>query len=161
LVLFWSGTKKLVYGYYFDATFFGQMVGYDPRFKELAAHLLPADEHLRLVRLFWPGALDRGPWSVDSTLVVVLSNATFILQLLVPLGLLVPRLRRLALASGLGLAIAGAVVTREVFYGTLVSYLLLLHSPRGLERKLFPLYCAVFCWLLLVALGVFPRWSIA
>lgn len=160
LVLFWSGLKKLVYGYQFDATFVGQMTGYDSRFKQLFGLLLPADEHLRLVRLFWPGSLGRGPWTVDSTPVVALSNATWILQLVVPLGLLAARLRGLALAAAILLSVAAAVVTREVFHAALLSYLWLLYAPRDLNRKLLPLYCALFAWLLLIATGVLPRWGI-
>lgn len=160
LVLLWSGIKKLSYGYWFGATFFGQMIGFDTRFKQAFALLLTPEEHLRLVRLFWPGALDRGPWTVDSPLVVALSNTIWILQIVVPLALLLPRLRRYAMALGILLVIAFELIAREVFFGALLSYLLLLYSPRDLNRKLFPVYCVLFAWLLLIAVGVLPRWEI-
>ena len=161
LVLFWGGLKKLFYGYYFDGTFFGQMVGLDSRFKEFFGLVLTPEEHLRLVRLFWPGPLGAGPYAVDSPLVVVMANLAWILGLLLPLGLLVRRLRPLAMAGSILLWIAVAVVTREVFLAALYVNLMLLFARKDLNRRLLPLFLLLFAWLLLVAVGVLPHWGVS
>jgi hypothetical protein len=161
LVLFWGGLKKLFYGYYFDGTFFGQMVGFDPRFKEFFSLVLTPEEHLRLVRLFWPGPLGAGPYTVDSSLVVAMANLAWILGLLLPLGLLVGRLRPLAMAVSILLSIAVALVTREVFLAALLVNLMLLYARRDLNRRLLPLFLLLFAWLLLIAVGVLPKWGLS
>jgi len=161
LVLFWGGLKKLFYAYYFDATFFGQMVGLDSRFKEFFSFVLTPEEHLRLVRLFWPGPLGAGPYAVDSPLVVAMANLAWILGLLLPLGLLVKRMRPLAMAGSILLWIAVAVVTREILLAALYVNLMLLFARKDLNRRLLPLFLLLFAWLLLVAVGVLPHWGVS
>lgn len=160
LVLFYSGLKKLLYGYYFDGTFFGQMISYDKRFAEFFRPLLNPEEHRRLVRLFYPGEIGSGPYRIDAPIGYVLSNATWLGEMLLPLGLLVPWLRRVALLGCLLLLLGIELAAREVFFGALFANLLLLFAPKDLNRRLFPLFLLFFLWMLLVSMGVVPRWRL-
>lgn len=160
LVLFYSGVKKLVYGYYFDATFFGQMVSADVRFREFFRPLLPAEEHLRLVRLAWPARAGAGPFSIDSSLVRGVSNAVWVGEMLIPLGLLLPRLRAWAALACVLLVAGIELAAREVFFGVLFTNLLLLYAPRDLNRRLFPVFVVFLAWMVLIMFGVVPGWGL-
>ncbi len=161
LVLFYSGLKKLLYGYYFDGTFFGQMISSDKRFAEFFKLLLGPEEHLRLVRLFYPGEIGSGPYRIDAPIGYLLSNVTWLGEMLLPLGLLVPRLRRVALVLCFLLLLGIELAAREVFFGALFTSLLLLFAPRDLNRRLFPLFLLFLLWMLLVSMGVAPRWGLS
>ena len=161
IVLFYSGFKKLLYGYWFDAAFFGQMIGVDPRFKEFFRPLLAPEEHLRLVRQFWPGDLGFGPYGVRSPLVVTLSNLVWILEVLLPIGFLIPRLRRVAMVVSIAMLFVFALATRELFVGVLGTSLVLLYAGRDLNRRLFPVFVLFLLWVVLVTVGVIPRWGLS
>lgn len=159
LALFWSGLKKLAYGYYFDATIFGQLIGDNPRFREFFRLLLSPEEHLRLVRLYWPRRLGPSPYAVNSPLIVALSNAEWILEIVLPVALFFRKLRRAAFVT-IVFVLTIDFAARDVFFGAMFSSLMLLYSPRDLNRRLFPLFLAFFVWMLLAGFSVVPRWGL-
>ena len=90
-----------------------------------------------------------------------MANLTWILGLLLPLGLLVRRLRALAVVVSILLWIAVALMTREAFLAALLVNLTLLYAGKDLNRRLLPLFLLLFAWLALIAAGVLPRWGLS
>jgi hypothetical protein len=142
LVFFYSGLKKALYGYYFDATFFGHMISLDSRFADFFRLILPAEEFARLDRLPWPAEVGDGPYSIDSPIAVLLSNGVWLLEIGLGLALLVPRLRRLALIGGILTVVGIELAAREAFFGALYLNLFLLFARRDLNRRLLPVFVA-------------------
>ncbi len=160
LVLFYSGVKKLVYGFYFDASFFGQMISIDRRFLGFFRPLLEADELKRLARLGWPAAAGAGPYRIDSLPIQLMSNLVWACEILFSLGLLLPKLRRAAAVGCVLLVIGIEIAAREVFFGALFINLLLLYAARDLNRRLFPLFVAFLLWMTLIMFELVPRWGL-
>jgi hypothetical protein len=160
LVFFYSGLKKLYYGYYFDATFFGHMISLDARFADFFRVLLPAEEFRRLDLLAWPSRLGEGPYRIDSPVAVLLSNAVWVLEIGTALALLVRRLRPYALILGVLTVLGIELAAREAFFGALYVNLLLLFAPRDLNRRLLPAFVAFYAALTLITVGLVARRSI-
>ena len=160
LALFYSGLKKLMYGYYFDGTFLSHMVAHQERFAAFFQYLIPEEELVRLRSYRWPSDVGSGPFRVDSVAMVVVSNASYLLEMLLPIGLLIRRLRPLAWVASIGLVIAIELAAREIFFGALITNLLLLFATRDLNRKLLPLWIVLYLFLTAVAVGLVPRWGL-
>lgn len=150
-----SGVQKVLHGYYFGGEFLCFMLAHDPRF-EVLKPLVPASELLRLQVL--DKGIGAGPYRVESAPLLIVSNMTYLLEILVPVGLLVPRLRRMALAVGIAFVIVIEIAARELFFGALMINSLLLFSPSALNRKALPLFVAFCLYLLAVSLGLLPQW---
>jgi hypothetical protein len=150
-----SGIQKAAHGCYFGGEFLCFMLAHDPRFDVLSP-LVPAPEVLRLHAL--EKGIGAGPYRVDSVPLLIVSNLTYVLEVLLPIGLLVPRLRRVALAAAVAFVVAIEVAARELFFGALMINSLLVFSRGGLHRKAMPLLAAFCIYLLAVSLGLLPRW---
>ena len=130
--LAWAGVMKLVYGYWLGAEFLSFRVALDPDFAWIFSPLVPESEWQRLVGL--ENALGAGPFRADAPALVVLSNLTWVAELLLPVGLLFARTRRVAMIGALALLWAIQLGAGEVFFAGLMTGGLLLFAERDRLR---------------------------
>jgi hypothetical protein len=149
-----SGLQKVFHGYYFGGEFLCFMMAHDPRF-EVLRPLVPAQEFLRLQAL--ERGIGAGPYRVESAPLIVVSNLTYILEILVPVGLLVPWSRRIALVGAIAFVVAIEIAARELFFGALMINSLLVFGPSAIHRRALPWFAA-FCLFLLAVSLAFPQW---
>jgi hypothetical protein len=152
LVFFVSGLQKLLHGCYFEGQYLGYMVSSTDRFRRFFAPLLPADELARLAAL--RDGPPSGPYRVGSLLFVVISNAVWLGEMLTAVGLLIKRVRPLALAGGLALMAGILGSSNELFFDTLFLNLLLLFARRELILWALPLTFTAYGYYLLVGFNV-------
>jgi hypothetical protein len=127
---FWAGVAKILSGYWLDGGFLTWRAAIDPGFERVFAWLIPEAELARLTALEnRPGA---GPFRVDAPLLVVVSNLTWIAELVLPVGLLFQATRRAAVAASLGVLAAIQLGAHEVFFAgwMLAGFLLFLDRDR-------------------------------
>lgn len=154
LVLFTSGLQKVVHGYYFR----GQYLTYSlwiETFRPVLALLLSAGEYARLTS--FRSEVGAGPYLTSSPLLLLVANAVWIAELGLPLLLLWPRTRRVAVAATLALLAGIEVAAREMFFGLVFTNGVLLFLPRPLGRWYVPAVAALLGWLLLSGLGLIPN----
>ncbi len=155
--LAWAGFQKVLYGYYFGGEFLAFAIAQTSRFADLFGWLIPSDELARLQALRpGPGA---GPYRVESLAFVLVSNLAYLLEIVVAVMLVVPRLRRWAFPAAIGYVIAIELGARELFFGGLMINLLLLFAARDLNRRFLPLFVLLYAYVLAMVFGILPRWS--
>ena len=165
LVLFASGLQKVLHGAYFKGQYLAYMIANTDRFRDFFRPLLSAadlahlqslagaTEHLRFANGHALGPMP-GPYLVHSLLFIAISNAVWLGELTVAIGLLVRKTRPAALVCGL-LLLAGILASsHEVFFDTLFVNLLLLFARSDLNRKLLPLSLAAYAFYLLAGFGI-------
>jgi hypothetical protein len=164
-VLFVSGLQKCLHGEYFGGQYLAYMVATTDRFRDFFAPLVPAADmaHLRSLehavsgmnfdgdRLIGPPP---GPYRVRSMPFLLLSNAVWLGEMALPLGLLRARIRPFALAGSMVLLLGIVLSSREVFFDTLFLNLLLLFARSDLVWKLLPVSLASYGYYLLAGLGL-------
>ncbi|MGH0037078.1 MAG: hypothetical protein ACQGVK_18790 [Myxococcota bacterium] len=156
-VMFWAGTQKLLWGHYLGGEFLAWRVAVDPGFAEVFRFVMPDAEWQRLVALeSAPGA---GPYRVDSLLFVVVSNLGWLAEWAVAGGLLVGRLRPLAWPAGIAFIVGVELAAREIFFGGLIVFLLLLFDERRAAPRSLYLFVPVYAYLFAMAVGWLPHWS--
>jgi hypothetical protein len=154
VVFFYAGLQKLVHGYYFRGQLLAYSIGIEA-FKPVLQLLLRHDDFVRLSR-FHLQAGD-GPFVLSSSLMLVLSNATYVIEMgLVPL-LLLRRTRQLAVGGAIVFLLGIEMAAREFFFGLIYINMLLLFLERALNRRLVGVFAAVLACLLLVRLKVLPE----
>ena len=159
IVLFWAGLQKILHGYYFGGEFLSYAITQEARFAQIFGVLLPNDELLRLQSYGQPAPLGAGPYRVEAWPLLLVSNATYSMEILVAIGLLVRRVRPLALCAAMALVIAIELAAREVLFGALYLGLLALFGRRALNWKLLPVFLALYAYLLAAGFGVLPTWG--
>jgi hypothetical protein len=158
-VLFWAGLQKILYGYYFGGEFLSYAISQEARFAHIFGALIPSDELIRLQSYGRPAPLDAGPYRAESWALVLASNATYAMEILVAIGLVVRQLRPLALCAAFALIVAIEVAAREVLFGALFLGLISLFAKRALNWKLLPMFVGLYAYLLAAGLGIFPTWG--
>jgi hypothetical protein len=158
-VLFWAGLQKILHGYYFGGEFLSFAISQEPRFAQIFGLLLPSDELIRLQSLGQSAEVGAGPYRAASWALVLVSNATYLMEIGVAIGLLIRRVRPFALVAGVALIFAIEVVAREAFFGAFYVGLLTLFAPRALNWRLFPMFAAFYVYLLAAAFGIVPAWG--
>ena len=154
VVFFYAGVQKLVHGYYFHGELLAYSIGIEA-FKPVLHLLLPPDDFMRLSH-FQLKAGD-GPYLVSSPLILVLSNATYIIEMgLVPL-LVCRRTRPLAVVGAIVFLLGIEMAAREFFFGLIYINMLLLFLDRDVNRRLVGVFAAVLACMLLVRLKVLPE----
>ena len=110
--------------------------------------MLISDEEL--ARLLSLGTdLGAGPFRPDAPLLVLVSNLTWLLELILPLGLLWPRTRRISMIATILLFVAIQLGAHEVFFGGLMVGLLLLFARRDRLAGAVPWITGLYVvWLL-------------
>ena len=157
IVFFYTGVQKVLYASYFDAQFLGAQVASDERFAFFFRQFLPAAEFERL-RSLEGLEVGSGPYRIDSTLAVFLSNATWVLEMVLPVLLLVKRTRSAAAIGSIVFLGAIQFGAREFYFGLLFINLLLLFPIRDWNRRLFPVFVIAYGYMLAVKLGLAPEW---
>lgn len=156
-VMFWAGTQKLVWGYYTGGEFLAWRVAVDPGFAEVFRFFLPGAEWQRLVALeSAPGA---GPYRVDAPLFVAVSNGSWLAEWAIAGGLLHPRLRAWAWPAGIAFLVAVELAARELFFGGLLAFLLLLFEGGRLAPRSLWGFVPAYAYVFAMAVGWLPHWS--
>jgi uncharacterized membrane protein YhaH (DUF805 family) len=158
-VLFWAGLQKVLHGYYFGGEFLSYAISQEARFAQIFGVLLPSDELIRLQSYGRPAPVGAGPYRAESWALVLVSNATYLLEILTAIGLFVRRLRPFALSAGMALIVAIEVAAREVLFGALFLGLIALFARRALNWQLFPMLAGLYAYLLAGGLGWVPTWG--
>lgn len=158
-VMFYAGLQKVMHGYYFSGELLSFAIAMEPRFAETLGWLLPGEELERLRSYGLPPPVGAGPYYVSSPLLMLVSNATYALEMLAAVGFLVPRLRTLTLVGAVALIVAIEVSAREVLFGGLYVGLMLLFAPRAVNARVLPLFVALYAYLVAAGFGVVPRWG--
>jgi len=156
IVFFSSGLQKVLHGTYFDAQFLGFSISSKPSFAALFGWMVPAAEMERLLalRAVGPGA---GPYAIQAPLAVMVSNATYLFELLAPAFLVLRRTRHAAALVTLAFVVAIEAGARELMFGALFVNLVLLFLDRPCNRTLLPLWAALFAVLIAVRIGLLPE----
>lgn len=154
VVLFFSGAQKLAHGYWIDGAYLAHALSRETYASALGA-LIPAEELARLQSL--DGSLGSGPYRPDTMALVLLSNATWVAEMLLAVLLVLPRTRLVALVATCFLFLAIEVAAREIFFGLIFLSGLSVFGPPALSRNLLLPYAIVVALLLLVRLGVLPE----
>jgi hypothetical protein len=151
IVFFAAGLQKVLYGAYFSGDFLSFAVGIDPVFANLYGFLIPVDELLRLQAID-PTLDGAGPYRASAPLLVAVSNAVWIAELLIPIGLLARRTRPWAALVGMVFVVLFLLCIRDVAHGLLMITLLSLFLPRGWMLKAF--WPLVFIYLCVLGMSV-------
>jgi hypothetical protein len=145
--VFWAGAMKLYYGYWLEGEFLAFRVATDPGFTHVLGVLVPDSELARLLGLGTD--VGDGPFRADAPMLVLVSNITWIAELILPLGLLWRRTRAISMIATILLFVAIQLGAREVFFGGLMVGLLLLFARRDRLAALVPWIAGLYVgWLL-------------
>lgn len=144
LGLAWSGVMKLRYGLWFGGEFLSYRIATDPGFARVFAAIVPDAELARLVAL--ENQIGAGPFRAQVPLLVAASNLTWLAEIALPIGLLVPRTRGLALLATIGLMLAIQAGAREFFFAGIMLGGLLLFARRDRVSAFLPV--ALLCYFL-------------
>ena len=155
IVLVYTGVQKVLYNTYFDGQMLGVLIAEEDRFAWFFQWILSSDEFNRLRALGpipteWGQALPEGAYRIDSIPVVMLSNATYVLEMLLPILLLVPRMRSLAITGIVLLILAIEIGAREITFGALAMNLVLLFAKRDWNRRLLPFFAVLYAGLVVL-----------
>lgn len=154
LVFFYSGVQKFIHGYYFHGELFAYYMTINENYAAFFRHFLPADEVSRILSL--KGEVGDGPYRIDSPMVLVMSNATYLLEMVLPIMLVVRRTRLLAVVVTMVTFVAIQLAARELFFGGLFASALLLFLRTDLNRRLVWVFVAYYLWLVLMMFHVIP-----
>lgn len=155
IVLFHSGLQKLLYGHYLYGDFLAFMVGRGDRFADLFRWMLPAAEVARL-ESYDPFRSGAGPYRVTQPFFVLVSNAVWIAELVLPFGLLARRTRLAAALAATALVVAIQLGAREAGFALLFVNLLLLFVPSRVARVLLPAFLGLLGFALAAVVGLAP-----
>ena len=156
IVFFYSGLQKVLHGTYFDAQFLGYSISHKESFQALFAWMMPAAEleRLRALHAIGPGI---GPYAIRAPLALLVSNGTWLFEMLAPAFLVWRRTRAAAALLTLGFVVAIELGARELMFGALFVNLLLLFLDRPWNRALLPFWGAFFAVLFASRIGLLPR----
>ena len=154
VVFFYAGVQKLVHGYYFRGQLLLYSMGIET-FRPVLQLLLPHADFVRLSHYHFQAG--DGPFLVSSPLIVVLSNATYIIEIALAVLLLLRRTRRLAVIGAIVFLVGIEAAAREFFFGLIYVNMLLVFLERDVNRRLIGVFGAVLVCLLLVRLKVLPE----
>ena len=155
IVFFYSGVQKVLHGTYFDGQYLSYSIANHSRFLSTFGQLVPADELERLLDQK-PIRVGSGPFTIDATWFVLMSNMVYVFEIVTPIFLLIRKTRTWAACACLGFTVAIEVGAREFMFGALFVNLLLLFLPKAVNRFLIPLWILGYLFLLGVEVGVFP-----
>ena len=145
--VFWAGAMKLFYGYWLGGEFLAFRVATDPGFARVLGFLVPDAELSRLLALEID--LGAGPFRADAPFLIAISNMTWLLEMMLPLGLLWSRTRAMSMVATILLFVAIQFGAQEVFFGGLMVGLLLLFARRDRLAGALPWITGLYVgWLL-------------
>lgn len=154
IVLFWSGVQKLAHGYWTSGEYLAFSLGSET-YRALLGWTVPDADLARLVR--WQGEVGDGPYRGGGLVLPLLSNATWIAEIVLAAALVWPRTRRTAMVLALLLLLGIELVAREVFFGLVFASLLALFARGDVQSVArWPIALALVL-LTLSRLGVLPE----
>ena len=151
VVLFHTGSQKLLHGWFFRGEFLAFAVAHEGHFADFFRLLLPAAELARLEAIDLD-AVGAGPFRVDAWPFVLASNASMVGELVLPAFLVWPRTRTLAAIAGIAMVGLFQLAAREFLFFSLFSLLLLLFPARPWLRGALAAW--IVAWTLLLAMSV-------
>ena len=154
---FWAGLQKLWYGSYWNGQMMGYLLATEPRFGSTLGLLLNSKERARFNRIGRRPVLGSGPFTSSSTLLLLASRASACGEMLLGLGLLIPRVRGAFALISILLLIAIEIGAREFVFGVLFASLLLLFFRRNFTTPTYPLVLGAYLLLLVVRM-IWPAW---
>jgi uncharacterized membrane protein YphA (DoxX/SURF4 family) len=154
VVFFYAGVQKFVHGYYFRGQLLLYSIGIET-FRPVLQLLLPHADFVRLSQYRFQAG--DGPFLVSSPLIVVLSNATYIIEIGLAVLLLLRRTRPFAVIGAIVFLVCIESAARELFFGLIYINMLLLFLERDVNRRLLGVFGAALGCLLLVRLKVLPE----
>ena len=147
VLLFYTGVQKALYGTYFHGQYLLVEMAIKPTFAAVLGWTLPADELARVLGQL-PDRVGAGPFRTTAPLFLLASNAVWLFEIAIPVLLLAPRTRRLAVVAVGAFVFAIQSGATEIFFGTLLVACVLLFWPRDLlARAQFVFYA----WYALLA----------
>ncbi len=153
IVFFWAGAQKALHGLYFRGEFLSWAVAVGgERWAALFGWLLPGAELTRLQEL--PQNVGSGPWRAAGLVVPLVSNAVWVGEIVLAVGMLVVRIRVVAVLLALGLVYAIQLAPREFMFALLYTNLLLLFLPGEPNRRLLPVFALAYALLVGAVAGV-------
>lgn len=155
IVFFYTGLQKLLQGYYFRAEFFSYLLSTSDRFRAVFQWTVPPDELARLMALDL--SPESGPYRTSAPLLLAVSNATYLFEMLFAVLLFVPTMRVVAIAGTALLLVFIEAGAREIFFGALFLNVLLLFPRGDINRKAVPAFALVYLYVILARLGILPE----
>ncbi len=154
VVFFWSAVQKLAHGYWLNGSYLAFSLD-SAGFRPVLSWLIDPAELARLST--YQGRPGDGPYLASSWRLLGVSNATWLVELLLA-PLLVWRPTRRA-AALLGLAVLGGIQVgaREVFFGLVFANAVLLYLPGTWHRRAVPVVAVLLAVLMLSRVGVLPE----
>lgn len=152
-----AGLQKALHGSYFRGEFLAFNVATLERFRFVFAPLIPDAELARLAALPTPAA-GVGPYHVEGApLFVIASNLVWIAEIGFGLLLLHQRARPLAVAAIVVLLAFIEVGARELVFGGLYAYLLLLFLRGSVSERVIPVFLLYYAFLVAAHI-LWPQW---
>lgn len=144
--LAWAGVMKIVSGYWFGGEYLAYRIAIDPHFAWAFGPMLGEGEIAELVSL--GNRVGAGPFRTDSITLALISNLTWVAEILLPIGLLFAWSRRAAVFLSLGLMFAIQMGAREIFFAGMMVGGLLLFFDRNWLARVLPLHGAAYAtWM--------------
>lgn len=125
-IMFHSGLQKILHRTYFDGMYLATLAN-DDGFSALVKVLVGPLEHARLAAALKAGS--EGPFALNSSAGVLLSNAVYLSELGVAVLLFFERTRRLGVVAGILVLCSIEVLALEITFGLLMLNLLALYWP--------------------------------
>jgi hypothetical protein len=135
-VLFHSGFQKLVMGDYFQGQFLAFVTAGKPKFSDFFGLVLSDAEFSRLVAM--KGSIGTGPYSITEPLFLAMSNMVWIGEMAVGVLLLYKPTRRFAVWAAVALIAGIELGARELIFGSLFTYLVLMFYEGRRTFALWP-----------------------
>ena len=154
VVFFFAGVQKVVHGYYFNGELLAYSMGIEA-FRPVLHVLLPSADFARLSGYHLQAG--DGPYLVSSAYFVVLSNATYVIEIALAVLFIPRRTRQPAVVAAIVFLAGIEAAARELFFGLIYVNMLLLFLERDVNRRLLGVFGAVLGCMLLVRLKVLPE----
>ncbi len=156
-ILFWAGVQKLLWGLYIGGEFLAHRIAIDPGFAQVFGWVVSDAEIARLTGL--EAADGAGPFRIDAWWFVAISNLSWIAEVAIAGALLHPHLRPWAWPAGLAFIFAVELAAREVLFGSLLAFLILLFQEgRWAPRSLW-VFVPGAVYVFAMALDWLPHWG--
>lgn len=157
IVLFAAGVQKILYGLYFQGEFFAYRIATDATFARPFEWLMPAAELERL-RSYGALAEGAGPFRTSWWPLSALANATYVIEMVLPVLLFWRRTRSVGVGLTVLFFIGMEIAPREIFFGIMAIQMTLLFGRRDWNGRLLPLWMVLFGALVVIR-NLFPSFE--
>lgn len=134
IVFFYAGVQKLIHGCYFRGEALAYFIAGKPSYASFFSMILPSEDLARLGALAASGGV--GPYRVSLPLFILLSNLSYILEIVLPFLLMARRTRSAAVLATAAFVVMIGSSSFEFLFNIFYLNLLLLFCRSDLNRKL-------------------------